>query len=77
LAEHVPDRAAKVMARVRELHGGQDYDAAFGKRMFGEGIWAELLARRFKLAVARLRLAVKLPGLRCDLFAPPARSGIS
>ena len=75
LAEHVPDRAAKVMARVRELHGGQDYDAAFGKRMFGEGIWAELLARRFKLAVARLRLAVKLPGLRCDLFAPPARAG--
>ncbi|KAF0173430.1 MAG: radical SAM protein [Rhodobacteraceae bacterium] len=75
LVEHVPDRAAKVMARVRELHGGQDYDAAFGKRMFGEGIWAELLARRFKLAVARLGLAVKLPGLRCDLFAPPARAG--
>jgi len=72
---HVPDRAAKVMARVRELHGGQDYDAAFGKRMRGEGPWADLLAQRFQVAVTRLGLAVRLPGLRRDLFKPPERSG--
>ena len=75
LATNVPDRAAKVMGRVRELHGGQDYDPAFGKRMRGEGLWADLMARRFAVAVARLGLAVKLPPLRCDLFAPPARAG--
>ncbi len=75
LAMHVPDRAAKVMARVRALHGGQDYDPAFGKRMRGEGIWADLMAQRFKVAVARLGLTVRLPPLRCDLFSPPARSG--
>ena len=75
LALHVPDRAAKVMARVRELHGGQDYDPAFGKRMRGEGMWADLMARRFNVAVARLGLTVRLPPLRCDLFAPPARAG--
>jgi DNA repair photolyase len=75
LAQHVPDRAAKVMGRVRELHGGQDYDPAFGKRMRGEGLWADLLARRFDVAVARLGLHVRLPALRCDLFAAPARAG--
>jgi len=75
LAEHVPDRAAKVMARVRELHGGMDYDPAFGKRMRGEGPWADLMARRFRVAVDRLGLAVKLPPMRCDLFAAPARAG--
>jgi DNA repair photolyase len=75
LAEHVPDRAAKVMARVRDLHGGQDYDPSFGKRMRGEGLWADLMARRFRVAVDRLGLSVKLPPLRCDLFAPPPRKG--
>jgi DNA repair photolyase len=75
LAAHFPDRAAKVMGRVRDMHGGQDYDPAFGRRMTGEGLWANLLAQRFKKALARLGLATRLPALRCDLFAPPARAG--
>ena len=37
LAEHYPDRAAKVMARVRELHGGKDYDAEWGNGSGGRG----------------------------------------
>ena len=75
LAAHYPDRAGKVMARVRELHGGRDYDPEFGKRMRGEGIWADLMARRFQMAAARLGLDAVQPPLRCDLFAPPGRAG--
>lgn len=75
LQARVPGRAAKVMARIREVHGGRDYDPAWGRRMRGEGIWAELIARRFDAAVARLGLAVAQPPLRCDLFAPPPRAG--
>jgi DNA repair photolyase len=75
LAQHYPDRAAKVMGRVRELHGGRDYDPEFGKRMRGEGIWAELMERRFSVAMARLGLVSKLPPLRCDLFCPPLATG--
>jgi DNA repair photolyase len=75
LALHYPDRAAKVMARVRELHGGKDYDAQWGKRFRGEGVWANLMARRFKIAAARLGLDAPQPALRCDLFQPPARVG--
>ncbi len=75
LATNYPDRAAKVMARVRELHGGKDYDPEWGKRLRGEGLWADLLARRFALVTAKLGLDAVQPPLRCDLFRPPVRTG--
>ena len=54
LEAHFPDRAARVMARVRDMRGGKDYDAEFGTRMRGTGLWAQMLRDRFHLAVARL-----------------------
>lgn len=75
LATHAPGRAAKVMARVRESHGGAEYRADWGKRMRGEGLWSDLIARRFDLALARHGLKKEMPPLRCDLFRPPARAG--
>lgn len=75
LAQHFPDRAAKVMGRVRELHGGRDYDPEFGKRMRGEGVWADLTAQMFAKAAHRLGLAASQPKLRCDLFARPTQTG--
>jgi DNA repair photolyase len=75
LAASFPDRAARVMGRVRELHGGRDYDPEFGKRMTGQGLWAELIHRRADLARKRLGLTEGLPKLRCDLFRPPPRAG--
>jgi DNA repair photolyase len=75
LAATVPDRADRVMGRVRQLHGGRDYDPEFGKRMQGEGLWAELIHRRAKVARKRLGLDEGLPTLRCDLFRPPPRPG--
>ena len=71
LARHAPDRAAKVMARIREMHGGRDYDPEFGKRMRGSGIWADLMAQRFAKAVDRLGLAVRLPAMDCSGFRVP------
>ena len=71
LDEHVPDRAERVMGRVRELHGGRDYDPAFGRRMTGQGVWAALLRRRVEVARRRLGLAERMPDLRTDLFVPP------
>jgi len=70
-----PDRAARVMGRVRDLHGGKEYDAEFGVRMKGQGVWADLARQRFEVAVRRLGLAVRMPPLRCDLFAVPGRAG--
>ncbi|MFG5382115.1 PA0069 family radical SAM protein [Yoonia sp. R2-816] len=75
LAEHFPDRAARVMGRVRELHGGRDYDPEFGKRMTGQGEWAAMIQQRFKLATRKLGLDRSLPPLRTDLFARPPQRG--
>ena len=56
LQQHVPERAARIMARVREMRGGKDYDSDFGTRMTGQGIWAQLLRQRFDKACASLGL---------------------
>lgn len=70
-----PDRAARVMGRVRELHGGRDYDPAFGQRMTGQGEWARLIKQRFDLACRRLGLDQRPPALRTDLFKVPPKVG--
>ncbi|MEX0339911.1 MAG: PA0069 family radical SAM protein [Arenibacterium sp.] len=75
LQENYPNRAAKVMARLREMHGGRDYDPRWGHRMRGEGIFADMLSARFRRATKRLGLAERLPGLRTDLFRPPQAKG--
>ena len=56
LEQHFPQRAARVMARVREMRGGRDYDARFGSRMTGQGVWADLPRQRFQKAAARFGL---------------------
>ncbi|MFC3616624.1 PA0069 family radical SAM protein [Lutimaribacter marinistellae] len=75
LTEHAPGRAAKVMARLREMHGGRDYDPKWGHRMRGEGVFADLTARRFARACSQLGLGSGSAPLRCDLFAVPPRPG--
>ena len=72
LREHFPDRATRVMRYVRELHGGRDYDPEWGKRLVGEGVYADLIRRRFRRAAAAHGLAAKAPPLRSDLFRAPA-----
>ena len=74
LQTHVPDRAAHVMSTVQQLRGGKDYDATFGKRMRGEGVYAELLARRFELALKRTGFSARKPRqLDCTRFIAPRK----
>ena len=54
---------------------GQDYDPEWGKRLTGEGTYAELIAQRYKVTASRLGLAKALPGLRSDLFRVPPKPG--
>ncbi len=56
LEQHFPERAARVMARIREMRGGADNSSQFGERMTGSGVWAQLLRQRFHKASARLGL---------------------
>lgn len=54
LEAHFPDRAGRVMNRIRDMRGGKDYDANFGSRMKGEGLWADMIRQRFEKAITRL-----------------------
>lgn len=56
LHTHFPERAERVMNCIRALRGGKEYDATFGKRMHGEGLWADLMQQRFQKTIARLGL---------------------
>ncbi|MDR6954573.1 DNA repair photolyase [Ancylobacter sp. 3268] len=56
LLANFPDRYRHVLSLVKELHGGKEYDAAFGQRMTGSGPYAWTVARRFELATQRLEL---------------------
>jgi DNA repair photolyase len=56
LYAHFPDRAQRVLNRMKDMHAGKEYDSDFGKRMSGEGIWADLIRQRFTKAVKRLGL---------------------
>jgi DNA repair photolyase len=71
LRQHFPDRAARVMARIREMRGGKDYDARYGARMSGQGVWARLLAQRFDKAAARFGLNKTRIELDLTRFRPP------
>ncbi|WP_185804179.1 PA0069 family radical SAM protein [Pontivivens nitratireducens] len=75
LDEHYPARAHRIMAQVREMHGGKDYDSNWGKRMKGEGVYANLIARRVEAAMKRHDLRRRLAPLDCSRFALPARKG--
>jgi len=63
LAAHFPDRAERVMSRVRDMRGGKDYDSSFAQRMKGTGLWADLLQQRFHQAVRRLGLNERRHGI--------------
>ena len=74
LATAYPDRASRVMKLVRDTQGGRDYDPEWGRRQKGTGPVADLIAKRFGAARARLGLASKTDALRTDLFEPPPQA---
>ena len=75
LAAEQPGRASHVMSLIRSMRGGKDYDMEWVKRMKGTGVYAELIAKRFKLACERIGLNKESRPLRTDLFCPPPAAG--
>ncbi len=73
LQVHYPQRAARIMARIQDMRGGKDYDAEFGSRMKGEGIWASLLQQRFSKAAGRLGFNREFVSEDFSHFRPPPR----
>lgn len=75
LQTHFPDRADKVMATIQSLRGGRDNDPSFFTRMKPQGVWADLIRTRFRIARKRAGIAQTPAVLDCSRFAPPAPDG--
>jgi DNA repair photolyase len=68
LSAHFPDRKEKVLNRLRAMRNGKLYDSAFGKRMSGEGIFADQIDSLFEVARRKHGLLEKLPELSIAAF---------
>lgn len=75
LAVHYPLKAGHVMSRLREMRGGKENDSAFGSRFRGNGLFAQLLSKRFQLACDRLGFNREYTALDTAKFIKPNPSG--
>lgn len=56
LDQHAPGKKARIIDRLKTLHGGKLYDSSWEKRMSGEGIFAQQMESLFDVAVRRAGL---------------------
>ncbi|SHE87817.1 DNA repair photolyase [Microbulbifer donghaiensis] len=75
LDAHYPERAAHVMSIVQQSRGGRDYQSDFSQRQSGTGVFAQLLRRRFEVAIRKLKLNLRRQELDCSRFSRPPLSG--
>ncbi len=71
LYKNFPDRADKVWHLIESLHGGQVNDSRFGKRMRGEGNFAEMIRQQFKVQTKRLGMNQEKFEFNTSLFQRP------
>jgi DNA repair photolyase len=72
--EHYPDRAERVLNRVKAIRGGKLYESDFETRMSGTGIFAEQIHQMFAMYKKKYGLDKPWRGLSVDGFRRDARS---
>jgi DNA repair photolyase len=77
LEAHAPERAKHVLNLIRETRDGALNSSRWGERMKGNGVYADLLAQRFRLATKRLGIAASRDAWKLDTgrFRPPPKAG--
>ena len=75
LSQHFPGRRDKVLARLRDVHGGRLYDSRFGRRGRGRGPFAEHLGNLFRVSCRNLGLKRRSYELATEGFRRPERGG--
>lgn len=68
--KNFPDRANKVLNQIKTMHGGNLNDSEYGRRMKGDGNFAELIKQQFQLAKLKFLKDRSLPKLDYSLFEP-------
>jgi DNA repair photolyase len=77
LQTHFPDRKDKVLNRLRAMRDGKLYDAQWGKRFVGEGIFAEQIAQLFDVARRKAGFKDDFPEHSTAAFRRPGGTQLS
>lgn len=80
---HYPQRAARVLSRIQDLHGvddaqrlaGRSYDSNYISRMKGSGVWADMLRQRFHKTCEKLGLNRERTELDLSQYRPSLAKG--
>ena len=75
LETNEPGRAKHVMSLIRSMRGGKDYDSQWNTRMRGTGPYADMISRRFHLAIKRLGFNKDSRPLDLTHFKRPIQAG--
>ncbi|MBX2860114.1 MAG: PA0069 family radical SAM protein [Vampirovibrio sp.] len=68
LADHFPDKQKKVLNRIKDTYGGKLYDATYGVRGSGTGLYADHIKNQVKLYKHRYGLTQRMKPLSVDAF---------
>ncbi len=71
LDDHTPGKKARIVGRVREIRGGRLNVSEWGRRMKGEGIFAEQIRELFTTAARRAGFTAGRLELSSAAFRPP------
>lgn len=71
LETHFPEKRDRILARVRHIRGGKLNEPAFGKRMSGEGIFAEQIHQLFAVSKRKAGFPETFPRLSTENFRRP------
>src|SRR5215207_6905773 len=71
LEDHVPGKKARILDRMRTLSGGKLYSSEWGKRMTGQGIFAEQMRTMFEISARRAGMNQEQFSLSTEHFRPP------
>jgi DNA repair photolyase len=70
VAKAFPLRKDKILNQTANAHGGTLHDAQWGRRIRGEGNFAQSISQQMQLARNKYGLNKPIPALRTDLFDP-------
>ena len=73
--QHFPDRADKILNRVRGMRGGKLYESKWGMRQRGDGVFAQQMEAVFDVTCRKLGLNAERRGLTNEHFRRPTQPG--
>jgi DNA repair photolyase len=68
ITKNFPDRATKVLNQIKTMHDGKLNDSNWGRRMRGEGKFAEMIRLQFHLARKKYLIGRSFPAMNYDLY---------